>query len=210
MSHKIIFCENDEDFAANMSRTLAPYMDDAPLFVSNKGDFLKYYEPHFSVVVLDMGTLEKDGFQVLENIMIKNPLAVVVVTTANSSESLAIECLRRRVYEYVKKPVKMEDFLKILESACAEAEKREPLMALYAFQNENQQHKKDTTTPSKEFNVRHNERCLIEKVLGQTQHNITEAAKLMGIGRSTFYRKLKKYEIQMEDASRLNGNVKIA
>jgi DNA-binding protein Fis len=44
------------------------------------------------------------------------------------------------------------------------------------------------------FCLRQVERKIIEHVLKQVDGNHTKAAKLLGIGRATLYRKLKNYE----------------
>jgi transcriptional regulator of acetoin/glycerol metabolism len=39
------------------------------------------------------------------------------------------------------------------------------------------------------------ERCAVEAAMKKTQGNVTRAADLLGVGRTTFYRKLKQYEL---------------
>jgi transcriptional regulator with PAS, ATPase and Fis domain len=43
------------------------------------------------------------------------------------------------------------------------------------------------------------EKVVIENALYKTRNNITKAAELLGIGKSTLYRKLKEYDIAVED-----------
>ncbi len=46
------------------------------------------------------------------------------------------------------------------------------------------------------LNLEHWERKLIKEALKRTNHNVTEAANLLGIARATLYRKLKDYKIE--------------
>jgi DNA-binding NtrC family response regulator len=43
------------------------------------------------------------------------------------------------------------------------------------------------------------ERVVTENALYKTKNNITKAAELLGIGKSTLYRKLKEYNINIDD-----------
>jgi DNA-binding protein Fis len=42
------------------------------------------------------------------------------------------------------------------------------------------------------------EKSLIEIVLEETGHNLLSASRILGIGRSTLYRKIKKFKIEVE------------
>jgi len=49
------------------------------------------------------------------------------------------------------------------------------------------------------YNIETMERVIIENALYKTRNNITRAAELVGMGKSTLYRKLKEYNISIDD-----------
>ena len=46
------------------------------------------------------------------------------------------------------------------------------------------------------FNLAHAERQIIEKALAFTSGNKTQAAKVLGIGLTTLYRKMEEYDLK--------------
>ncbi|MGE5543353.1 MAG: sigma-54 interaction domain-containing protein, partial [Bacillota bacterium] len=60
---------------------------------------------------------------------------------------------------------------------------------------ENRDSKLDPSQPASNLSIRDVERIMISQTLEQTNHNISEAAALLGMSRSTLYRKIKDYNL---------------
>ncbi len=82
-----------------------------------------------SLVILDINMPGKSGLELLPEIKIRFPDAAVVMATAVSDVSIAIDCMQRGAYDYITKPFDLEDILhsvrRALEKRRLEIENRE-------------------------------------------------------------------------------------
>ncbi|MEN8182841.1 MAG: helix-turn-helix domain-containing protein, partial [Myxococcota bacterium] len=53
------------------------------------------------------------------------------------------------------------------------------------------------------------ERCALERALAESSGDVKRAARRLGIGRSTFYRKLAQHRLRPQALARLSGEVAI-
>lgn len=74
-------------------------------------------EQLFDLAVLDLKLPDISGVQVLQAIRERNPEAKVVIITGYASLETAVEALRGGAYDYVSKPVRMEELRAILRKA---------------------------------------------------------------------------------------------
>jgi len=70
----------------------------------------------FDLVLLDMVIPDMDGFQIMDCIKRQSPDTLVIVITGHASMEAAIGSLRRRVYDFVRKPFEPEELLRTVEN----------------------------------------------------------------------------------------------
>ena len=72
---------------------------------------------HFDLVLLDIVMPEMDGHRVMEYINSQAIETLVILMTGHASTESAIEALRSRAYDYLRKPFEHEELLKRLQNA---------------------------------------------------------------------------------------------
>jgi len=77
----------------------------------------KEFKPH--LVFSDIQMPKMDGLELLKRIRNMNPETLVVMVTGYGSEEYALKALRLRANNYLKKPVRSEDILGLLEKYSA-------------------------------------------------------------------------------------------
>jgi DNA-binding NtrC family response regulator len=79
----------------------------------------KFPSPSFDVILLDLLMPGLDGLEVLRRIKRLDPQAAVIILTAYGSVESAIEAMKIGALDYVQKPFKHDDLLRVLEKAVA-------------------------------------------------------------------------------------------
>ncbi len=75
---------------------------------------------NFQIAIIDLKMPEVDGIQVTSVLYQKRPHVPVIIMTAYPSLDSAIESIRKGVYDYIIKPFKMFDLLKIVKKGIDE------------------------------------------------------------------------------------------
>jgi len=70
----------------------------------------------FDLVLMDLYVGDMNGFQIMDCINDQSPDTFVIVITGNSSESTAIEAIRKGAYDYIKKPFEPEKMINTVEN----------------------------------------------------------------------------------------------
>ena len=78
------------------------------------------------VVVLDLMLPDRDGLDVMRDMLAQTPQTRVVVITANGSIKKAVEAMRLGAYEFLVKPFDEGRFLSAIDNALKEANRNEP------------------------------------------------------------------------------------
>jgi two-component system, OmpR family, response regulator len=71
----------------------------------------------FDVVVLDVKMPGMDGIETLQEIKKKNPLVEVILLTGHASIESGIEGMKLGAFDYVMKPVNIDDLLEMIRKA---------------------------------------------------------------------------------------------
>ena len=64
-----------------------------------------------SLVVLDIRMPGKSGIELLPEIKVHYPDTAVVMATATTDTNIAIQCMKQGAYDYLTKPVAMEEVI---------------------------------------------------------------------------------------------------
>jgi DNA-binding NtrC family response regulator len=71
----------------------------------------------FDVVVLDVKMPGLDGIETLREIKKKNPLVEVILLTGHASMESGVEGMNLGAFDYVMKPVNIDDLLEMIRQA---------------------------------------------------------------------------------------------
>lgn len=158
-------------------------------------------EDSFSVVILDMDmppgeSAHSEGLEVLNWLKVYHPNILSIVLIGENSETGAYESLREGAFDFLEKPVS--------ESALLIAVKR-----AFAFYQYNAKLKENENLQKISINVplgqgvkpirNQAEETMLRQVLAETQFNVHEAARRLGLKRENIYYLIKKYHIERLD-----------
>jgi two-component system response regulator RegA len=175
----ILLVDDDEPFRERLARALrlrgfaVTAAGDLPAAVAAA----EQKQPHFAVV--DMRMPDATGHDVIEAIVAICPETKIVVLTGYGSIASAVEALHRGAHHYLGKPIDADQ----LTAALLGLEGQATATATAA-----------TVAPSVETpSLARAEWEHIQRVLGDVDGNVSEAARRLGIARRTLQLKLKKY-----------------
>jgi len=147
-------------------------------------------DPSLDVVVIDLG--QKGGANAAADILVRvkqaRPDVSSVVMTDRASIESAVACMRRGAFDYLVKP--FEDAQRVRTTVCKAVQQRRQAAAQLK------------SAPRADFDDRlpltldAYEKRVLERSLNSSGGDATAAARKLGIGRSTFYRKLAKHGIR--------------
>lgn len=143
-------------------------------------------ESSLDVVLLDLGLGVANGIDLLDVIARERPDLEVVVMTGSATIESAVACMRRGAFDYLAKPFEdVAGVRRTVRSAVTRrrrSRERDPLQGSSA--------RPDSGLP---LSLDAYERRALERALDETRGDATAAARRLGIGRSTLYRKLQKH-----------------
>ncbi len=139
----------------------------------------KYQGRFYDVIIADWKMEKMDGMQLLQKIDELHPFAKVIMITAFGDEGSAIEAHRHHAFDYIKKPVHMNDLLRRV----AEAVRRKDgvIAALEGWvadhPEESSRPLKATLSPAKEQVW--SAKDVLEEIKGNTEQGRKEYQKLV-------------------------------
>src|SRR5579859_248113 len=134
---------------------------------------LQEHSPGYAVVDLKLGGAS--GLACVETLHLRDPEMRIVVLTGYASIATAVEAIKLGAYHYLAKPSDTDDIEEAFDKAIGDAEV--PLT--------------DRPTSIKTLEWEHIHRTLVE-----TDFNISEAARRLGMHRRTLARKLEKRQVK--------------
>ena len=137
-------------------------------------------EEKFDVVLLDLNFRRGDvsgeaGLAFLETQLAKRPSLTVVVVTGHSGMAIAVKAMRLGATDFVMKPWHNDRLVATLRAAVETPRAHLP----------------DPETA--DLNLERSERALIVQALARHGHNISLAAKDLGLTRAALYRRMEKH-----------------
>jgi len=157
-------------------------------------------EPTLYLVDLDLPDMA--GVDVVRQLQARDPALPIVVGVDQGRLAAAAEALQAGGYDFVTKPWDRHLLLHAVRRA---AERRELVDCVRRL--ESQVHDRDSVSDvapcssSRVVPLRDLERHAIEAALKATNGSVGKAAKLLGIGRATLYRRLAALELERQSAS---------
>ncbi len=77
----------------------------------------KYRQETYNVVLLDMKMPGMDGVEVLKLMRAESNLPEIIVFTGHGTIETAVECIRQGAYDYLTKPVKLDELEMVIDKA---------------------------------------------------------------------------------------------
>jgi two-component system NtrC family response regulator len=77
----------------------------------------KYRQEVFNVVLLDMRMPGMDGVEVLRQMRAESTIPEVIVFTGHGTIETAVECIKHGAYDYLTKPVKLDELEMVIDKA---------------------------------------------------------------------------------------------
>lgn len=171
----LVIVEDDASFAATLKRSFERrgYNVDHAESPEQLRDILELRTPGFAVV--DLKLAGASGLTCVEALHAHDPSTVIVVLTGFASIATAVEAIKLGARHYLVKPSSTDD----IEDAFERAE-GDPGVALT-----------ERPTSIKTVEWEH-----IHQILVETNFNISEAARRLGMHRRTLARKLEKRRVK--------------
>ena len=77
----------------------------------------KYGQQVFNIVLLDMRMPGMDGVEVLKRMRTESKIPEVIVFTGHGTIETAVECIKHGAYDYLTKPVKLDELEMVIDKA---------------------------------------------------------------------------------------------
>ena len=170
----LLLVDDDEPFRERMARALRG----RGFEVFTAGDhasavqMASAHRPDFAIV--DLRLPDTNGHEVARDIAPVSPKTKLVMLTGYGSIVSAVEAIRGGVHQYLTKPLDADELVAALDGLDCGSRREEVLP--------------DSTPSLARAEWEH-----IQRVLGDTDGNISETARRLGIARRTLQLKLKKY-----------------
>lgn len=157
---------------------------------------LQQHEPA-GIALLDLGLPPhpneiREGIRLLEQLMLQRPSMKVIVLTGQDQESAALAAIRAGAFDFLAKPVQPTAIVAAVERARLFADSE----AVLRRAGES----RITIAARTEEGIREAgqaaEERLLRQVLDDTDYNVTEAARRLGLPRENLYYFIRKYGIQ--------------
>jgi DNA-binding NtrC family response regulator len=156
----------------------------------------------FPVVLLDMGMppnehTPDEGLAVLDWLNDHQPNAKTVVLTGQNADSTSYLALRHGAFDFLSKPVSNEQMLQAIERAALFYDQESKLKENEGLQKVQVEAQLGTGVKS----IRNSaEKKLLKSVLSDTNFNVHETARRLGLKRENVYYLIKKYSIQRDSS----------
>jgi signal transduction histidine kinase len=113
---KILIVDDEPRMCDSLKALLSG--QDYEIHTCNSGkEAAEYLGKDFDLVLLDIVMPDMDGHDVMDYIARQSPETLVVAMTGHASIESAVQALRRRAYDYLRKPFEHEELLKTVENA---------------------------------------------------------------------------------------------
>ncbi len=105
---RILVADDEESIRWVLSKSLTKQGFEVDLASNGKDALLMSRKQSYDLAVLDIKMPGLSGLELLSKFQVECPLALVVIMTAESSMSNAVEAMKRGAYDYLTKPFDLE------------------------------------------------------------------------------------------------------
>jgi len=115
---RVLFVDDEKDFLETLIKRMKKRHVDAYAASSGTEALQLIRESSFDVVVLDVRMPDMDGIEVLRAIKTIAPLSEVIMLTGHACLEVAREGMSLGAFDYLMKPVNIDELLYKLQDAC--------------------------------------------------------------------------------------------
>lgn len=182
----VLVIDDEPAWLSSLERLLRPDGHRIALLADPAGIVPWLRDPALDVVLLDLGLGVADGSDLLDTIARERSDLEVVVMTGSATIQSAVACMRRGAFDYLAKP--FEDVAGVRATVRSAVARRRRACERTLAHGSGE--RLDASLP---LSLEAYERRALERALDETRGDATAAARRLGIGRSTLYRKLQKH-----------------
>lgn len=117
MEMNVLVVDNEKGFASILADHLKTKMINAGSVYSGRDALSTVMEFKPDVIILDIQMPDMSGVEVLTRIKESDPAIEIIVLTGNGSFDVGIECMQLGAFDYLMKPVDLDQLLETIESA---------------------------------------------------------------------------------------------
>ena len=126
---KVLLVDDESEFVAGLTQRLTQRNCSVTFAHSGKEALAQLEEDKDTeVVILDVKMPGLDGIETLKLIKEKWPLVEVIMLTGHSTIDSAINAIKLGAYDYILKPIEMEDLVSKIEKAASRKRHRDKLI----------------------------------------------------------------------------------
>jgi DNA-binding NtrC family response regulator len=179
----LVFVVDSEELSRrNMERALQRAGHQVQTFGSAEALLTALNRNTPAAVCIDPSLPGMSGLQAVPLIRAHSANIGVVMVSSDQHVRGVVQALRAGAWDYLTKPIDGETLVQCVSQAIRDQSGKEPPRSTLEL---------STTMTLDEL-----ERHAIEAALKRTRGNVTQAMKQLGIGRTTLYRKLKRYGLR--------------
>ena len=171
---RILLADDDDVFRQRLARALGERGHEVIQAATGKEALALTLAGAPEAALLDLKMPEMNGLEALRHMMLARPALAVVILTGYGSIPTAMEAVRLGALDYLIKPTDVDRILDVFLNLHDRGQAATPV---------------DMALPSLEMV----EWEYIQRVLVDCDHNISEAARMLGLHRRSLQRKLQKY-----------------
>ena len=123
---RILLVDDEPAIGKAFTRALRREGYTVDLAYSGEEGWQKYQERYYDVVIVDWKMDKMNGMQLLQKIDEMHPFAKVIMITAFGDEETAIKAHHHHAFDYIKKPVDLDDLVATVKEAIR---RKDPIIA---------------------------------------------------------------------------------
>jgi DNA-binding NtrC family response regulator len=147
----------------------------------------------FDIILLDLNLPDGSGLDILEKINLDYKNRIIIITGVDDIK-IAVEAMKNGAFDFKTKPLDFPGLISTINKAIdmhIEYENFKNGLRSIPLEEKIIEEIGRLRISLKDF-----EKIYIEQLLKKTKYCMNETSKILGINRSTLYRKMKEYEIQ--------------
>jgi two-component system NtrC family response regulator len=109
-SYRILLIDDDRSLCKVMEFNLQEQGYQVDTTSTGEQGLARFKEQDYHLVITDMKMPGIDGMQVLKELRKTKPQPMVIMITAFASVGMAVEAMKLGAYDYITKPINLEEF----------------------------------------------------------------------------------------------------
>lgn len=174
---RLLLIDDDETFARVLARALGTRGFEVSVAHHAAGALALLRREHPAYAVLDLKLGSDNGLALIPQLLAITPQLRILLLTGYASIATAVEAIKRGAHDYLAKPVDADAIVRALRDDDGEPE---PVAS-----------GGEHAPPLRRLEWEH-----IQRVLVESEGNISEAARRLGLHRRTLQRKLAKHPVR--------------